>query len=96
MRELGIRVALGAQRRQVLQAALGSTLLLLGAGSAIGLGLGFAASRVLAGIVYQATASDPWVILGVAVTMTVIGMAASALPARRALRVEPVVLLRDQ
>jgi ABC-type antimicrobial peptide transport system permease subunit len=96
MRELGIRVALGAQGRQVLRAALGRTAMLLGIGSAIGLGLGFAASRVLAGIVYQATASDPWVILGAALTMAALGLAASALPARRALRIEPVVLLRDE
>ena len=96
MRELGIRVALGAQGRQVLRAALGRTATLLGIGSAIGLGLGFAASRVLAGIVYQATASDPWVILGVTLTMAGLGLAASALPARRALRIEPMVLLRDE
>jgi len=96
MRELGIRVALGAQSRQVLSAALGRTITLLAVGSAIGLGLGFAASRILAGIVYQATASDPWVILGVAITMAAIGLTASALPARRALMIEPVVLLRDE
>jgi len=96
MRELGIRVALGAQGRQVLRAALGRTVMLLGIGSAIGLGLGFAVSRVLAGIVYQATASDPWVIVGAAATMAALGLVASALPARRALRIEPVVLLRDE
>ncbi len=74
MRELGIRVALGAQNRHVLQAALGRTVLLLGIGSVAGLVMGVAASRELAGIVYQASAADPWVILGVVLTMILIGV----------------------
>ena len=59
LRELGIRVALGAQRKEVLQAALGRALKLLAIGSAAGLLLGILASRVLAFIVYQATPRDP-------------------------------------
>ena len=55
LRELGIRVALGAQRKEVLRAALGRPLKLLAIGSAAGLVLGVLASRVLAFIVYQAT-----------------------------------------
>ena len=62
LRELGIRVALGAQRREVLQAALGRPLKLLAFGSAAGLVLGLLATRVLAYIVYQATPRDPLVI----------------------------------
>ena len=95
MRELGIRVALGAQGRQVLRAALGRMTLLLGIGSGMGLLLGFGATRVMAGIVYQATASDPVVILAAALTMVLLGMVSAALPARRALRVDPMVLLRE-
>jgi predicted permease len=95
MRELGIRVALGAQGRQVLRAALGRTVLLLGIGSAMGLLLGFAATRLMAGIVYQATASDPVVIVAVVATMALLGVVSAALPARRALRVDPMVLLRE-
>jgi len=94
MRELGIRVALGAQGRQVLRAALGRTAVLLSVGSVIGLLLGFATTRLLAGIVYQASASDPVVVVAVVLTMALLGAISSALPARRALRVDPMVLLR--
>ena len=96
MRELGIRSALGAPRQEVLRAALQRTAILLGIGSVAGLGLGFAASRLLASIVYQATASDPLVLIAVAVTMTLIGVLSAALPARRALSVNPARLLRDE
>ena len=96
MRELGIRVALGAQTRNVLQAALGRTVLLLAIGSVAGLALGVAASRLLAAIVYHATAADPLVLLTVLGTMVLLGAASTLLPARRALRAEPAILLRDQ
>jgi len=96
MRELGIRVALGAQNWQVLRAALGRAVMLLGIGSLAGLVLGVAASRILASIVYQASASDPLVIFGVVVTMALIGLLSAAIPARRALTAEPARLLRDE
>lgn len=95
-RELGIRAAMGAQAWQLLRAALGRTLALLAVGSGIGLVLGFASTRLLAGIVYQASASDPWVIVSVACTMVALGAIASAFPARRALKIDPVVLLREE
>lgn len=96
MRELGIRVALGAQNWHVLQAALGRAILLLGVGSAAGLVLGMAASRVLASIVYQASAADPWVIFAVVATMALIGVVSAAVPASRALSAEPAQLLHDE
>ncbi len=96
MRELGIRVALGAQTRNVLQAAIGRTILLLAIGSAAGLVLGVAAGRLLAAIVYHATAADPLVLLTVLLTMALLGAASTLLPARRALSAEPASLLRDQ
>src|SRR5207247_7756303 len=65
LRELGIRIALGAQRTEVLQAALGRAFRLLAFGSAAGLVLGLLATRVLAFIVYQATPRDPLVLAGV-------------------------------
>jgi ABC-type antimicrobial peptide transport system permease subunit len=64
LRELAIRIAIGAQRKEVLQAALGRPLKLLAIGSAAGLVLGVLASRVLAFIVYQATPRDPLVLGG--------------------------------
>jgi predicted permease len=96
MRELGLRVALGANNRHVLHAALGRAAVLLGIGSIAGLALGFAAGRVLASIVYQATASDPLVILAVVATMGCIGLLSAAWPARRALSTEPAMLLREE
>jgi predicted permease len=96
IRELSIRVALGAQARQVLAAALGRMLVLLASGSLVGLLLGVAASRVLAHIVFEATAQDPWVLTAVALTILLSGLLAVAGPVRRALHVDPAAVLREQ
>jgi predicted permease len=96
LRELGIRVALGAQRREVLQAALGRAVKLLAFGSAAGLVLGILASRVLTLIVYQATPRDPLVLAGVVLAMALLGLLATWIPARRALSVDPMILLREE
>jgi predicted permease len=96
LRELGIRVALGAQRNQILKAALGRAIRLLTFGSAAGLILGLLATRVLSDIVYQATPRDPLVLAGVVLVMALLGLIATWIPARRALSVDPMVLLRDE
>jgi predicted permease len=96
LRELGIRMALGAQRRQILRAALGRPMQLLVLGSLGGLLVGGLFSKVLASIVYQATPRDPLVLMGVLVSMTLIGLVAAWIPARRALAVEPSMLLREE
>jgi predicted permease len=96
LRELGIRMALGAQRKEVLQAALGRAFKLLAFGSAAGLLLGILASRVLAFIVYQATPRDPLVVAGVVLAMLLLGLLATWIPARRALSIDPMILLREQ
>jgi predicted permease len=95
-RELGIRMALGAQRREVLQAALGRPFKLLAFGSAVGLLLGILAARVLAFIVYQATPRDPLVLAGVVLAMSLLGLFATWIPAQRALSVDPLILLREE
>jgi len=95
LKELGIRVALGAQRREVLGPALGRAVKLLAVGSAAGLVLGVLASRVLASIVYQATPRDPLVLAGVVAAMLLLGLLATWIPAQRALTVNPIVLLRE-
>ena len=95
-RELGIRMALGAQRKEVLQAALGRAVKLLAIGSVAGLLLGILASRVLAFIVYQATPRDPLVLGGVVVAMMLLGLLATWIPAQRALSVNPLILLREE
>ena len=96
LREIGIRMALGAQRKEVLQAALGRSFKVLAAGSVVGLLLGIAASRVLAAVVYQATSRDPLVLFGVVIAMALLGLVASWLPARRAIAVNPVMLMREE
>ncbi len=96
LREFGIRIALGARREEVLRAALGRTFRILVFGSAAGLLLGIAASKVLAFIVYQATPRDPMVLGGVLATMLLVGLLAAWIPARRALRTDPSILLREE
>jgi predicted permease len=96
LRELGIRVALGAQRKEVLQAALGRAVKLLAVGSAAGLLLGILASRVLAFVVYQATPRDPLILAGVVLAMSLLGLLAAWIPARRALSADPMILLREE
>jgi ABC-type antimicrobial peptide transport system permease subunit len=95
-RELGIRMALGAQSKEVLQAALGRALRLLAVGSAAGLVLGILASRVLASIVYEATPRDPLVLVGAVFAMALVGLLASWVPAQRALAIDPLILLREE
>lgn len=95
MKELGIRIAVGARPLQIIGAALGRPLLLLAIGCVLGLGLGVATTRFLAMIVYEASAKDPLVLTGVFVLMTMIGLGAATLPARQALGIEPVQLLRE-
>jgi hypothetical protein len=96
LRELSIRVALGAQARQVLAAALGRMLVLLAGGSLAGLLLGVATSKVLSVIVFQATAQDPVVLAAVALTILLTGCLSVAGPVRRALRIDPARVLREQ
>jgi predicted permease len=96
LRELGIRVALGANQRDVLNAALGRAFRLLAIGSIAGVILGLLATRVLSSIVYQATPKDPIVLGGVILTMLAVGLVAAWIPARHALAVDPMILLREE
>ena len=86
----------GAQRNEVLQAALARPLKLLVLGSTAGLLLGALATRVLAHIVYQANPRDPLVLGGVVVAMALVGLLATWIPAQRALSVDPLILLREE
>ena len=96
MRELGIRVALGAHRGQLMHAALGRPLLVLLSGSLAGLILGVLASQLLAVLVYEATSRDPLVLIGAVASMTLIGLVATWMPARRAMAINPAQLLREE
>ena len=94
-KELGIRVALGARRTHVIKAAVGRPLMLLAVGSVLGLLAGIFASRLLEQIVYRANPLDPVVVGGAVLTMALLGVAASAVPAKRALAVDPAKLMRE-
>jgi ABC-type antimicrobial peptide transport system permease subunit len=96
VRELGIRMALGAREAQIVFAAVGRLTVLLGVGSALGLLAGVLASRLLGRIVYQADPSHPAVLAGAVLAMALIGISGSAIPALRALAVDPSRLMRDE
>ncbi|MBV9009291.1 MAG: ABC transporter permease [Verrucomicrobia bacterium] len=95
MKELGIRVALGARLRHVLSTAVGKPLALLGAGSVVGVMWAIFARSWLGEIVHEPNPADPLVMLGAVLTMTLLGVAASTLPALRAVAVDPSKLLRE-
>jgi predicted permease len=96
MKELGIRIALGARTKHVISIAVGRPIVLLGVGSLVGLLFSVFASGLLGQIVYQANPRDPVVVLGAVVMMTLLGIAASAIPALRALAIDPSKLMRDE
>jgi predicted permease len=96
LRELGIRMALGAQRKEILEAGLGRAFRMLVYGSTAGLILGVLSTRVLSSIVYEATPRDPLVLAGVAVAMVLLGLLATWIPAQRALSLNPITLLREE
>ena len=96
MRELGIRMALGAREVHVLFVAVGRLTVLLGVGSALGLLAAVFASRLLGRIVYQAEPGHPAVLVGAVLTMALIGICGSAIPALRALAVDPSTVMRDE
>ena len=95
MREQAIRMALGAQRVHVMRSTLGRPALVLLCGSALGIAGGLLTGRILAHIVSFATPGDPFVLGGVMVTMTLLGLIATWIPARRALALDPSQLLRE-
>ena len=96
MKELSIRVALGARTKHVMSTAVRRPIVLLGIGSLVGLLLGAFASRFLGQIVYQANPRDPVVVVGVVLTMALLGIAASAIPALRAIAIDPSKFLREE
>lgn len=96
LKELGIRIALGANSREVLGAALSRAFQILFAGSAAGIVLGLLGARVLSSIVYQATPRDPLVLAAVVLFMLMLGLIATWIPARRALSADPLKLLREE
>jgi predicted permease len=95
-REVGVRVAVGATPWMIFRLVVGQGLRLTAVGLAVGLVLALAATRSLASVLYGVGPADPAVYAGVAALLLLVAAAASFLPARQALRVDPVVVLRDE
>ena len=93
-REIGIRMALGATQRGILRMVVQRGMMLALAGAGIGLAGAFALTRLMRGLLYGVTASDPATFVGIAALLLCVSLAASWIPARRAARVEPMISLR--
>src|SRR6266851_1974604 len=93
-REIGIRVALGAQAEDVVRLVLGDVIVLTLAGLTLGLGAAYAATRLLANQLYGVSTSDPITFAAISVLVIGITLAACFVPTRRATKVDPMVALR--
>ena len=94
--EIGVRVALGAERRDVLRLILGQGLRLALIGVGVGVAGAFGTTRFLKTVLYNVTPTDPFSFGGVALFLTLVALLASYVPARRAMRVDPIVALRNE
>jgi putative ABC transport system permease protein len=95
-REIGIRMAIGANPRDVLRMILGQGLVFTVIGVGIGLGIAFFASRVVSGFVVGVSPHDPAIFLSIPVILSVVMIAACWLPARRAARIDPTIALHQE
>ena len=94
--EIGIRMALGATGRDVLQLVLRQGLGVIGAGLAVGLLATFFAARLVESLLYRTSAHDPLTLAGIVCTLGVVAFLACLIPARRATRVDPMIALRSE
>ena len=95
-RELGIRLALGAQRGEILRLVLKEGMVMVGIGIALGLTAAFLVTRLLASFLYGISAIDVFTFTGIPLILTMVALAACYLPARRAMKVDPILALRSE
>ncbi|PYQ91957.1 MAG: permease [Acidobacteria bacterium] len=95
-REIGVRMALGANAGDTLRLVLGRSMALVAAGTVVGLIAAVALTRAITGLLYEVSPLDPIVFVGVSIVLAAAGLLASVIPARRATRVDPLVALRVQ
>lgn len=96
IREIGIRMALGAQRRDVLRLVLGQGARISGIGIAIGIGASLLLTQLMRKLLYSVSATDPATFLAVVLLLALIALAACYIPARRSARVDPLIALRQE
>ena len=94
--EIGVRMALGASSSNVLRLVVGQGMLLAGMGLAVGVLGAFAVTRIMGTLLYGVSANDPLTYIALVLLLGVIALVASYIPARRAMRVDPVVALRNE
>lgn len=92
--ELGVRIALGAQLKDIVKLVLGQAMILVVAGIALGLVASFALTRLLTMLLFGVSPTDPMTLIGIATLVTVVALLASWIPVRRATRVDPLVVLK--
>ena len=95
-REIGIRIALGAQRQSVVRMVVGQVIRLVIAGAAIGLAGALAVGRLIASVLVGTQPTDPRALLSVSLLLATVALVAAYLPARRASRIDPVIALRGE
>ena len=94
--EFGLRMALGAQQRDVLQLVLGDGFKIVATGVLVGIGASLALTRFMRSLLYEVGPNDPLTFAGIAALFALVALAASYIPARRASRFDPMVALRHE